>query len=205
MTHLYLDTALSPLTMHVVAAEEAVFSFHATEHRASDSLHVELDKLLIDAGLTLKEIQNLTLVRGPGSFTGVRIAYTIAEALKLSQPNIKIQAVTTLETLAYSYIDLLPEHEPVQVVSNAHGGQMFTQTVQRAGDTIELMGDISCLPLAELSEGVCLAEPVLNLVNNLLTAQPQLTAEGFQQAQKSGDYSPLYVKSLTYRKLSDAR
>lgn len=207
MAHLYLDTALSALTMHVVTNEGVTHSFAATEHRASDRLHTELENLLGKAGIQLQQISNLTLVRGPGSFTGVRIAYTIAEALKISLPSLRITAVDTLEAFANSQSQNLPENTDINIVTNAHGGKIFTQKICVENQKVTLKSDVTCIDAANMDSQNILADsslPVDGAGRTVVRPQaPLLTPQGMAKSIQHTDYKPLYVKPLTYRKLSD--
>lgn len=58
-----------------------------------------VDSLLIEAGISLKDLNLLAFGRGPGSFTGVRIGIGIAQGLALGA-DLHLVGVSTLATLA---------------------------------------------------------------------------------------------------------
>ena len=78
---------------HVIAST----SYEAWQ-RQSEVVIPELDKLLNDNGFTKDDIQDVMFAIGPGSYTGVRIAITIAKTLAVAL-NIPIYAVSSLHVL----------------------------------------------------------------------------------------------------------
>ena len=60
-----------------------------------------IEELLSDNNLTVKDLKEIIVVNGPGSFTGVRIGVTIAKTLAYSL-NIPIKTITTLECMGIS-------------------------------------------------------------------------------------------------------
>lgn len=60
-----------------------------------------IEKILSDNNLNVKELNEIIVVNGPGSFTGVRIGVTIAKTLAYTL-NIPIKSITSLEMFALS-------------------------------------------------------------------------------------------------------
>lgn len=65
----------------------------------SEVLLAMLDALLKDAGIGIKQVEGIAFGKGPGSFTGVRIACGVAQGLALGA-DVKVVGVCTLEALA---------------------------------------------------------------------------------------------------------
>jgi tRNA threonylcarbamoyladenosine biosynthesis protein TsaB len=65
----------------------------------SELLIAMLDALLKDSGLKIKQLDGIAFGKGPGSFTGVRIACGTAQGLALGA-NLPVAGVCTLEALA---------------------------------------------------------------------------------------------------------
>ncbi|MFP4661577.1 MAG: tRNA (adenosine(37)-N6)-threonylcarbamoyltransferase complex dimerization subunit type 1 TsaB [Halanaerobiales bacterium] len=70
-------------------------------HRHSEELLNNIDYLMNQTGISIKELEGLAVTLGPGSFTGLRIglstAKTFAQVL-----NIPIIGISTLDLLAYN-------------------------------------------------------------------------------------------------------
>ncbi len=67
----------------------------------SEVLMAMLDALLKEAGIRIKQVDGVAFGKGPGSFTGVRIACGVAQGLALGA-DVKVVGVCTLEALAES-------------------------------------------------------------------------------------------------------
>ena len=78
---------------HIIAST----SYEAWQ-RQSEVMIPELDKLLTNNGFTKDDIKDVIVAIGPGSYTGVRIAITIAKTLAVAL-NIPIYTVSSLHVL----------------------------------------------------------------------------------------------------------
>ena len=66
--------------------------------RQSEYMILELDKLFNKYGITKEEISDVVVAKGPGSYTGVRIAITIAKTITTALDT-KLYAVSSLRVL----------------------------------------------------------------------------------------------------------
>ena len=66
----------------------------------AERLHVYIDAILNEAGITFKDLDAVAISKGPGSYTGLRIGVSAAKGLcfAIDKPLI---SVSTLEALAY--------------------------------------------------------------------------------------------------------
>lgn len=103
-------------------------------------------QLLADAGLARTQLDAIALGRGPGAFTGVRLAIAIAQgvALALDRP---IVPVSTLAALA-----MQAEGPRVLAAIDARMGEVYTGAFERrAGDAVacsaEAVGDPAAFEL----------------------------------------------------------
>ena len=66
-------------------------------NKVSESLLKNIDKLICDNNLNLKNIDVLACCVGPGSFTGIRIGIATIKALLIANPSIKCVAFNSFE------------------------------------------------------------------------------------------------------------
>src|ERR1051326_1393781 len=59
-----------------------------------------LEWLLKERGLTLSQVSAIAAAAGPGSFTGVRVAVTVAKSLAFGL-NVPLLGISTLDIIAY--------------------------------------------------------------------------------------------------------
>ena len=114
---------------------ETVFS---SPLRHSAEIFPSIAALLEQFDLNPGQIEHIYISGGPGSFTGLRIATTLAKIMHLAH-SAKIVAVDTLDVVAANVINLIPENtisasnhnlpamagERVAVVIDAKRGQFF--------------------------------------------------------------------------------
>ena len=88
----------------------------------SETLLPACISLLTQAKVSIEEIDLISCTKGPGSFTGLRIAAATAKGLALAR-RIPILGISTLEMLKenLSYIPL-----PIHVILDARRGQVYT-------------------------------------------------------------------------------
>jgi tRNA threonylcarbamoyladenosine biosynthesis protein TsaB len=99
MKLLAIDTAASVLSA-ALANEEEIFSAETEAVTRHSELVMELiDSLFKKAGILPKDINGILCMGGPGSFTGLRIGYSIAKGLALSL-SIPFAPVPTLDCIA---------------------------------------------------------------------------------------------------------
>ena len=117
-------------------------------HEVAPRLHAEYalpwaEALLADAGIKRSQLDAIALSRGPGAFTGVRLAIAIAQgiALALNKP---VVAVSTLQTIA-----MQSPGGRILAAIDARMGEVYVGAFERRGD--ELVGlstEIVCAPQA---------------------------------------------------------
>lgn len=88
------------------------------------SLTEMIDKLLTDAGLTLKDMDCIAVSTGPGSYTGIRIGVSTARALNQAS-GVPIVAVPTLFAFGISEYEQEEDGKTVCPLFNARRNQVY--------------------------------------------------------------------------------
>jgi len=115
-----------------------------------------------------RQIRHIYISIGPGSFTGLRIAATIAKSMHLAYNSIKIVAVDTLDVIAANIIDFVagsgrqtPVPEKIAVILDAKRGRFFTAVYKHT-----TKADSSRNPLSAISYPLSKIAP-----DSLMTSQ----------------------------------
>ncbi len=100
MKTLVLDTAWKNLVIALFEDDQLLAGFmQEAFKRQSETLFVELKDVLEQAGCTLKDIDQVIVTNGPGSYTGLRMALTTAKILGTQAP-IRVGTITTFQLYA---------------------------------------------------------------------------------------------------------
>lgn len=70
----------------------------------AENLHVFIQQILIEAKITINQLNAISISKGPGSYTGLRIGYATAKGLCYAL-NIPLIAINTLKMLTSSVIN----------------------------------------------------------------------------------------------------
>jgi tRNA threonylcarbamoyladenosine biosynthesis protein TsaB len=121
----------------------------------SERLMSAVDRVLIDARWTPRELNGLAVAVGPGSFTGLRIAVSTVKGLALAL-DLPIAAVPTLDAMAAAlpWVSL-----PVCPVLDARKGEVYASRYRWDGDLMRREWEY--LALAPEALSARLAEPTL--------------------------------------------
>ncbi|MFS1511295.1 tRNA (adenosine(37)-N6)-threonylcarbamoyltransferase complex dimerization subunit type 1 TsaB [Chengkuizengella sp. SCS-71B] len=131
---LSMDTSTSDLTVAVLQNDQCLKEIRVKAERShSTQLIPCIQKLLSDVDLKMKDLNCITAGQGPGSYTGVRIAVTVAKTLAWTL-NIPLLGVSSLEGLSYGLYRDMKQNEMdlngldiwIIPILNARRGQAYT-------------------------------------------------------------------------------
>lgn len=105
MKLLAIDCASSMLSVAVSNGDSIYYSQIESEMKQSEFIMECIDNQMKEAALNPNEINGVLCMGGPGSFTGLRIGYSIAKGLALSL-SIPFAPVPTLDCIAYGNTDV---------------------------------------------------------------------------------------------------
>jgi len=108
-----------------------------------------IDSLMADAGLKPQQLDALAFSRGPGSFTGVRIATGVIQGIALGA-DLPVVPVSTLAAIAQDFFDNNDENVAF-VTMDARMGEIFWGVYRRdARGYAELIGDEAVTPAEQI-------------------------------------------------------
>ncbi len=99
--------------------------------------------------ISLDDIDYIAVNNGPGSYTGVRIAVSVAQGLALAK-NLECVAVSTLESLAYNLI--LCENSYISVIMDARAGQVYNAIFYNDNGEIKRISDDRAITIEDLAK-----------------------------------------------------
>ena len=103
MISLFLDTSSKKLVVGIVKNEEVISCVEReTVNDHSKYLVPIIDEELNKNNLTIKDINKIYVVSGPGSFTGTRIAVTVAKTLSYAL-DIPVKSISALKQYVFEY------------------------------------------------------------------------------------------------------
>ena len=118
MVSILLDSSNTDLYVGLLKEDQVIDSiFYECWQMQSEYMIVELDKLLLKNNVSKESIQDIIVSIGPGSYTGVRIAITIAKVMGTAL-KCKVYPISSLRILA-NY------DEQCACVINARNGRSF--------------------------------------------------------------------------------
>ena len=162
MITLCMDTSSKFLVLALIQEDELIGKRCLSSwKRQSEMIFPQLTELLAECGLTPKAIDQVVVTKGPGSYTGVRIAMTGAKVL-CSTANLPLYALPTLEligagkTKAAVLLDARSQRAYFGMIENGRlsGKEEVLPLSEIQGridnaDGLELVGDCSLLGLED--------------------------------------------------------
>lgn len=90
-----------------------------------------VQSLLDEAGLQLPDLAGIAFARGPGAFTGLRIAAGFVQGLAAGA-GLSVVGISTLAAVAANAFEKAPWAQRAQVVQDARMGEIYTALFERA-------------------------------------------------------------------------
>jgi tRNA threonylcarbamoyladenosine biosynthesis protein TsaB len=135
---LAFDTSTEHLSVAVAHGEQVLTHVGAGGAQASATLIPVIQGLLHQAGLTLRALDALVFGRGPGAFTGLRTACSVAQGLALGA-GLRVLPIDTLLAVA-------------EEARFRHGARRVVATLDaRMDEVYSATYDFDAVPMAELA------------------------------------------------------
>lgn len=142
MKLLAFETATEACSVALYVDGEVRERFEIAPRRHAELSLPWADALLAEAGVARSQLDAIAVGRGPGAFTGVRLAIALAQgiALALDRP---VVPVSTLRALAAQ-----GQGERILAAIDARMGEVYAATFRREGDDMVATSDEVVIPPA---------------------------------------------------------
>ncbi len=158
MKAVIIDSTCSRLALAVLDGEKTYsFLSSGNARRHTSEILTELDVLLCKAGVKAREVEYIGVVVGPGSFTGIRIGVSTANAMATAS-GAKLVEITELEAL------LINEERALGLIDCRHGN--YYALVKDGGLEYKPLTseEVACYDLKKVE----LSDPDINLLKKTL-------------------------------------
>lgn len=105
MKALAIDCAVSKIIIAAKNDDHAVHCVYDIGMKQSETIVPAIEYALTKSGVSLNELDYLTITAGPGSFTGLRLGFAAIKAIEMTC-DIPVYGISSLEAYEYPYSDL---------------------------------------------------------------------------------------------------
>lgn len=130
MNLLALETSTETCSVALVHGETIVARTELAPRRHAERVLPMADELLAEAGIGKHALDAIAVGRGPGAFTGVRLAVSLAQgmAMALDRP------VITISSLAALALEAPEDDAAILAVIDARMGEIYAASYRRDGE-----------------------------------------------------------------------
>jgi len=126
---LAIETATESCSAALLLGNDVIERSEIAPRRHAELILPMIESLLAEAGMTRRRIDGIAVGRGPGAFTGVRLAISVAQGLALGL-DVPVVPVSSLAALAQ---DAPTEDLPILAVIDARMGEIYAGAFRRSG------------------------------------------------------------------------
>tara|TARA_R110002111_G_scaffold219771_1_gene281934 strand:+ start:116 stop:814 length:699 start_codon:yes stop_codon:yes gene_type:complete len=197
MNILAFDLANFSSSFALMKQGKVVFSEHSKEFRGQDvTLLPKLQKVLADHGLAFQELDRVVTTRGPGSFTGIRVALATAQGIAFSIGKSAL-GLDSFSWVLKTYPKEIPSGQPVLVLLESLRLELYGQLFTAAGEGVGAPFSASPEDIAQnptYKKALCLGNGAFHLIEYGFQVDPFMP----QATQLAEFASTLFEKELEH-------
>lgn len=183
MNVLFIDTHSEKVIVKIKKVDKIFEDEVLSDRSHSEVLVPTLESVLKKSNLKLQDLDEIIVVNGPGSFTGVRMGVTIAKTIAYCL-NKKIKTITSLEMYGVSSeedFDIVTVFDSKGVYSALKKGNEYTQFLYQKISEFEIYKNENNYKV--LKEKNVNLEKILLYLKNVEPSNPHLV-------------NPIYIKEI---------
>ena len=146
MNLLALETSTESCSVALSRNGELISRSELAPRRHAELLLPMCDEVLADAGISRHQLDAIAVGRGPGAFTGVRLAISAAQGMALAL-DLPVIPVSSLAALA---LDAPVDAHPILAVIDARMGEIYAGAFERDSDGLVNLIDAETVGSAAL-------------------------------------------------------
>lgn len=169
MKALAVDSAVTRMTVAAKNDDKVCIAIYDIGMKQSETLLSAIDYVLEKAGISVSELDYTTLCAGPGSFTGLRLAFSALKAIELAH-NVPVYGIPSLKVYAYPFCH---HNGPVLSVIDAKKERFYSALFNHGNQILE-DGDYEIPELCEKIKNypeIFVCGPDTKIVKETLSAQ----------------------------------
>ncbi len=189
MNLIALETATECCSVALLAGDRLFVRSELAPRRHADLLLPMCDDVLGEAGIARSDLDVVAVGRGPGAFTGVRLAVSAAQGIALAL-GIPVVPVSSLAALAMQAPD---NGAAILAVIDARMGEVYAGRFRRTGECVEPLGVETVGPASAVRFEEAIA---VNVIGTGWTSYRDATAANLPSA-------PLWSEGARYPQAAD--
>lgn len=146
MKILALDTSTEVCSVALQSGDELLTRFDDSGRKNTDIILPFIDELMAEAGLKPQQLDLIAFGRGPGSFTGVRVATGIAQGIAFAA-DLPVAPVSTLAMLAQGAFEATAA-QTILTINDARMKEVYAAAYrfEASADFSEILAECVCKP-----------------------------------------------------------
>lgn len=149
MKILALDTATEALSVSLAVGGQQIDRYLELERGHAEQVLTLIEQVLAEGGVVLNDLDAIAFGRGPGGFTGVRLAASVAQGLAFGA-GIGVVPVSNLAAVAQRVVLLEPAVDRVLVANDARMREVYWAQFQVSTLLISMAGGEHVGPAGEV-------------------------------------------------------
>lgn len=137
---LAIETATEACSAALSVGDLLIERSEIAPRRHAELILPMIESLLVEAGIRRRDLAGIAVGRGPGAFTGVRLAISVAQGLALGL-DLPVVPVSSLAALALDAPLGAGDEDTILAVIDARMGEIYAGAFRRTGDgLVEAIG-----------------------------------------------------------------